>query len=206
MIIRLHPDNPDPRRVQQIVELLERDALIVIPTDTVYSFACKLGSTKGMERMARLKGVKLEKAPFSLACADLSQMSFYSKPVTNEVFKLMRRALPGPYTFILQATTQVPKLFRGNKKTIGIRVPDHGSFQAVVSKLGTPLVVSSVHDEDAVVEYTTDPELIEERFAHSIDAVVDGGLGRLEASTVLDCTQSEVLIVREGLGPLDSIL
>ncbi len=203
MLVRLHSDNPDPRRLKQVIDVLERDGVVVVPTDTVYSFACRLGSTKGLERIARLKGVKPEKAPFSLACADLSQLSVYSKPVTNEVFKLMRRVLPGPYTFILTATTQVPKWFRGNKKTIGIRVPDHGSLQAIVQALGSPLVVSSVHDEDDVVEYTTDPELIEERFGATIDAVVDGGIGALEGSTVIDCTNRSIEVVREGLGPID---
>lgn len=203
MLVRLHPDNPDPRRLSQVLDLLERDGVVVVPTDTVYSFACRLGSTKGLERIARLKGVKPEKAPFSLACADLSQLSVYSKPVTNDVFKIMRRVLPGPYTFILTATTQVPKWFRGNKKTIGIRVPDHGSLQAIVQALGSPLVVSSVHDEDDVVEYTTDPELIEERFGPQVDAVVDGGIGGLEGSTVIDCTERSIEIVREGRGPVD---
>lgn len=206
MLIRIHPDNPDPRRVQQAVDLLERDGVVVVPTDTVYSFACRLGSSKGMERIARLKGVKPEKAPFSIACADLSQLSTYSKPVSNDVFKMMRRALPGPYTFILEATTEVPKWFRGNKKTIGIRVPDHGALHAIVSLLGAPLVVSSVHDEDLVVEYTTDPELIAERFEGTVDAVVDGGLGALEGSTVIDCTGGGIEVVREGLGPIDRIL
>ena len=203
MLVRLHPDNPDPRRLRQVLDVLERDGVVVVPTDTVYSFACRLGSTKGLERIARLKGVKPEKAPFSLACADLSQLSVYSKPVTNDVFKIMRRVLPGPYTFILTATTQVPKWFRGNKKTIGIRVPDHGSLQAIVQALGSPLVVSSVHDEDDVVEYTTDPELIEERFGPQVDAVVDGGIGGLEGSTVIDCTERSIEIVREGRGPVD---
>jgi len=133
-------------------------------------------------------------------------MSAYSKPVGNDIFKLMRRVLPGPYTFILQATTQVPKLFRGNKKTIGIRVPDHGALQAVVQALGCPLVVSSVHDSDAVVEYTTDPELIEERFEGLVDAVVDGGMGKLEASTVIDCTQGQITVLRQGIGPIDHLL
>lgn len=203
MLVRLHPDNPDPRRLRQVLDVLERDGVVVVPTDTVYSFACRLGSTKGLERIARLKGVKPEKAPFSLACADLSQLSVYSKPVTNDVFKIMRRVLPGPYTFILTATTQVPKWFRGNKKTIGIRVPDHGSLQAIVQALGSPLVVSSVHDEDEVVEYTTDPELIEERFGPQVDAVVDGGIGGLEGSTVIDCTERSIEVVREGRGPVD---
>lgn len=203
MLVRLHPDNPDPRRLKQVLDVLERDGVIVVPTDTVYSFACRLGSTKGLERIARLKGVKPEKAPFSLACADLSQLSVYSKPVTNDVFKLMRRVLPGPYTFILTATAQVPKWFRGNKKTIGIRVPDHGSLQAIVQALGSPLVVSSVHDEDDVVEYTTDPELIAERFGQQVDAVVDGGIGALEGSTVIDCTGQTIEVIREGLGPVD---
>lgn len=206
MLIRLHSDNPDPRRMGQVVEFLDRDGLVIVPTDTVYSFACALGSTRGLDALARLKGVKPEKAQFSLVCQDLSQVAAYTKPLPNEIFKLMRRALPGPYTFILEASGQVPKIFRGNKKTIGIRVPDHGATLALVEALGRPLLVTSVHDDDEVVEYTTDPELIEERWGDRVDAVVDGGLGHLDASTVIDCTSGIPEVIREGLGPIDALL
>ena len=184
MLIRLHSDNPDPRRLSQVVDFLDRDGLVIVPTDTVYSFACALGSTRGLDALARLKGVKPEKAQFSLVCHDLSQVAAYTKPLPNEIFKLMRRALPGPYTFILEASGQVPKIFRGNKKTIGIRVPDHGATLALVEALGRPLLVTSVHDDDEV----------------------DGGLGHLDASTVIDCTSGVPEVIREGLGPIDALL
>lgn len=206
MLIRLHSDNPDPRRLSQVVEFLDRDGLVIVPTDTVYSFACALGSSRGLDALARLKGVKPEKAQFSLVCHDLSQVAAYTKPLPNEIFKLMRRALPGPYTFILEASGQVPKIFRGNKKTIGIRVPDQGATLALVQALGRPLLVTSVHDDDEVVEYTTDPELIDERWGDRVEAVVDGGLGHLDASTVIDCTSGIPEVVREGLGPIDALL
>jgi tRNA threonylcarbamoyl adenosine modification protein (Sua5/YciO/YrdC/YwlC family) len=201
MLLRIHPDNPDARRLGQAVQLLESDGVLVVPTDTVYCYACALGSSRGLDRLARLKGTTAEKAQFSLLCTDLSQLSVFSKPVSNEVFKLMRRTLPGPYTFILEATTQVPKLFRSNKKTIGIRIPDNGVARALIEALGRPLIVSSVHDPDWVVEYTTDPELIEERCGDRVDAVIDGGPGGLIPSTILDCTGGDIELVRAGAGP-----
>lgn len=206
MLIQLHPDNPDPRRVAQVLEELKRDGVVIVPTDTVYAFACALGSSKGLDALAKIKGIKPEKANFSLICKDLSEVAAYTKPLANEVFKIMRRALPGPYTFILEASGQVPKIFRGNKKTIGIRVPDHGATLALVEALGRPLLVTSVHDDDDVMEYTTDPELIHERWGDRCAAIVDGGLGHLEASTVIDCTEGVPEVVREGLGPVDSLL
>ncbi len=206
MLIAIHPDNPDPRRLGQVVAHLERDGVVVVPTDTVYAFACALGSPKGLDALARIKGVKPEKANFSLICQNLSEVAAYTKPLPNEVFKMMKRALPGPYTFILEASGQVPKIFKGKKRTIGIRVPDHGATLALVEALGRPLLVTSVHDDDEVVEYTTDPELIHERWGDRCAAVVDGGLGHLEASTVIDCSEGIPEVIREGLGPVDALM
>ena len=202
-LVKLHDDHPDPRNVRKVLDALNSNGLIVCPTDTVYSFAVKLGSPKGFDRLARAKGVKPEKAHFSLLCADLSDLSRYAQHISNPLFKTMKRLLPGPYTFVLQASGEVPKLYKGKKKTIGIRVPDHPVAQHLLRELGSPLVVSSVHDEDELMEYTTDPELICERNGHLVDLVVDGGIGQLEASTVLDCTGPDIEVIREGLGPVD---
>lgn len=204
-LVKLHDDHPDPRNVRKVLDALNSNGLIVCPTDTVYSFAVKLGSPKGFDRLARAKGVKPEKAHFSLLCADLSDLSRYAQHISNPLFKTMKRLLPGPYTFVLPASGEVPKLYKGKKKTIGIRVPDHPVAQHLLRELGSPLVVSSVHDEDELMEYTTDPELICERNGHLLDLVVDGGIGQLEASTVLDCTGSDIEVIREGLGPVDLI-
>ena len=188
-----------------MLDALNSNELIVCPTDTVYSFAAKLGSPKGFDKLARAKGLKSEKAHFSVLCADLSDLSRYAQHISNPLFKTMKRLLPGPYTFVLPASGEVPKLYKGKKKTIGIRVPNHPVAQHLLRELGSPLVVSSVHDEDEVMEYTTDPELICERNSHLVNLVVDGGIGQLEASTVLDCTGPEIEVIREGLGPVDLI-
>ena len=206
MIIRIHQDNPNPKEVREAVSILKKDGVIVCPTDTVYSFACVLGSSKGFDRIARLKKLRPNKAHFSILCADLSDLSQYTRPVPNEIFKLMKRAFPGPFTFILQAGGNVPKLFKSTKKTIGIRVPDNSVALAIIKELGKPLVVSSVHDKDDVLEYTTDPELIEERHGDTLDAVVNGGFGELYASTVIDCTSGVPEVIREGKGVIESIL
>ena len=204
-LVKLHDDHPDPRNVRKVLDALNTNGLIVCPTDTVYSFAAKLGSPKGFDRLAKAKGVKPEKAHFSLLCADLSDLSRYAQHISNPLFKTMKRLLPGPYTFVLPASGEVPKLYKGKKKTIGIRVPDHPVAQHLLRELGSPLVVSSVHDEDELMEYTTDPELICERNGHLVDLVIDGGIGQLEASTVLDCTGPDIEVIREGLGPVDLI-
>ena len=204
-LVKLHDDHPDPRNVRKVLDALNSNGLIVCPTDTVYSFAAKLGSSKGFDRLARAKGLKPEKAHFSLLCADLSDLSRYAQHLSNPLFKTMKRLLPGPYTFVLPASGEVPKLYKGKRKTIGIRVPDHPVAQHVLRERGSPLVVSSVHDEDEVMEYTTDPELICERNGHLVNLVVDGGIGQLEASTVLDCTGPDIEVIREGLGPVDLI-
>tara|TARA_B110000285_G_scaffold231063_1_gene298854 strand:+ start:4975 stop:5601 length:627 start_codon:yes stop_codon:yes gene_type:complete len=205
MLLKIHPDNPDERKIRQTAKILNRDGLVIIPTDTVYSFACELGSAKGLERLARLKDIPLNRAQFSIACADLSQLSSYTMPLDNALFKIMRKALPGPYTFILPASSMLPKWFMGKRKTIGIRVPNHPVTRALLNEIDRPLIVSSVRDEDEVVEYTTDPELIAERFTDRVDAIVDGGMGQLHASTVIDCTGKEIVLVRQGLGETEGV-
>ena len=206
MLIRIHQDEPDSDRVREVVSILKKDGVVVCPTDTVYSFACLLGSSKGFERIARLKGLRPNKAHFSILCSDISDLSKYSRPVPNEIFKLMKRALPGPFTFILPSGGNVPKLFRSKKKTIGIRIPDNPVVQTILKEIGKPLVVSSVHDDDEILEYTTDPELIEERHGHAVDAVVHGGFGELYASTIIDCSSGIPEVIREGRGDIVSIL
>jgi tRNA threonylcarbamoyl adenosine modification protein (Sua5/YciO/YrdC/YwlC family) len=206
MLLRIHPENPDERKIRQVCALLEQDAVIIVPTDTVYSMACILGSSKGLERLARLKNIPLKTARFSIGCSDLSQLSLYTRPLSSPTFKAMKRAFPGPYTFIVPANNNVPKWFMGKRKSIGIRVPDNRIFSAIVEELGKPLVVSSVRDENEIQEYTTDPELITERFGASVDAVIDGGYGKLDASSILDCTGEIPTVIREGLGPTDEVL
>lgn len=200
MLIKIHPDNPDQRKIDQIVTLLRKGAVIIYPTDTVYSMACDLMNRKAVEKMAKLKGVKLGKANFSLICYDLSGISDYTVQFGNNIYKLMNRALPGPYTFILNANTSVPKLFKSKKKTIGIRVPDNNIARELVKFLGNPIISTSVHDDDEILEYITDPELIHEKYENQVDVVIDGGYGQNEASTVIDCTDNDPIIIREGIG------
>jgi tRNA threonylcarbamoyl adenosine modification protein (Sua5/YciO/YrdC/YwlC family) len=205
MLIRIFPENPNERQIRAAVEVLTKGGLIIYPTDTVYAIGCDIASSKALERMARIKGVKPEKANFSLICHDLSQLSDYSKPITNHVFKLMKRVLPGPYTFILNANSNVPKLFQSSKKTIGIRVPDNSIARAIVKELGHPIASTSVHDDDEIIEYTTDPELIHEKYAEQVDLVIDAGYGDNEPSTVIDCTGDDVVVIREGKGSIEGI-
>ncbi|MEZ7887728.1 MAG: L-threonylcarbamoyladenylate synthase [Flavobacteriales bacterium] len=203
MLLQIHPDNPDPRKIKQVIECLNDGGVIVYPTDTVYSFGCSLQKHKAFERIARLKGLKPEKAHFSLVCYDLSHLSEFSKAVDNRTYKMMRKAFPGPYTFILNASANVPKIFKAKKKTIGIRIPDNNIARTLVNELGSPLIASSVHDEDEIIEYTTDPELIHEKYEKLVDIVIDGGYGNNEASTIYDCTGLDPELIREGIGDID---
>lgn len=188
------------------MECLLDGGVVIYPTDSVYAIGCDISRPKSVERVAKLKEVKMKDAQFSLVCRDLSHLSEFCKPVENNIYKLMRRALPGPYTFILNANNNVPKMFKNKRKEIGIRVPDHPVALALVSALGNPLVATSVHDDDEILEYTTDPELIHERYADKVDMVVNGGLGNIEASTVFDCTRGSAELVRLGRGPIDGLL
>lgn len=203
MLLKLYNENPNARQVLRVVECLRNGGVIIYPTDTVYGMGADIRNPKALERMARIKGVKVEKANFSLICHDLSQISEYTRPIPNYFFKTMKRLLPGPYTFILNANSNVPRIFQGNKKTIGIRVPDNNIIRNIVRELGNPIASTSIHDEDEILEYTTDPELIHEKYEHLVDIVIDGGYGGNQPSTVLDCTGEEIVVVREGKGPID---
>ncbi len=202
MLIRLYEDNPDERRILQIVDVLRNGGIIIFPTDTVYSMGCDITKEKAVEKIAQIKGLKIEKSQFSFICQDLSHISDYTRPIPNNIFKLMRRNLPGPFTFILEANNNVPRYFKGKKKTVGIRVPDNSIIREIVKELGNPIFSSSVHDKDEIIAYTTDPELIHDDWGEKVDLVIDGGFCGNEVSTIIDCTNNEINIVREGKGEL----
>ena len=202
MLIEIRPENPDQRQIDQIVSMLNKGGIIVVPTDTIYAFAASINSKKGLEKLAKIKNVKLKKSQFSLICHDLSEISTYTKPMDRKVFRTMKNAFPGPFTFILNATNHVAKLFGSNKKEVGIRVPNHGLTRAIVKSLGHPLVSSSVHDDDDIIKYTTDPLTIFERHENDVEAVIDCGYGNNVASTIIDCTTSELSILRQGAGEI----
>lgn len=202
----IHPKNPEPRKIHDVVERLRDGAVVVCPTDTVYAFACSAHQARAMEVIARLKGMKAHKMNLSLICKDLSQLSTYARAIDTPGFRVMKKALPGPYTFIVPASSEIPSLFKNNKRTVGIRVPDHPIPLALVEELGHALVVTSVHDEDELLDHTTDPELIHERLGHQVDLVIDGGIGGLKGSTVIDLTGGEPAVLREGKGPVEGLL
>ncbi|GAL61829.1 MULTISPECIES: L-threonylcarbamoyladenylate synthase [Algibacter] len=200
--LRIYEENPNPKQIEKAVAILKRGGLIIYPTDTVYGLGCDITNVKALEKIARIKGVKLEKANFSFVCHDLSNISDYVKQIDTSVFKILKRALPGPYTFILPGSKNLPNPFK-KRKTVGIRVPDNAIALDIVKLLGNPIISTSIHDEDAVLEYTTDPELILEKWDNLVDLVIDGGYGDNEASTVIDLSDGEPIIVREGKGSLD---
>jgi tRNA threonylcarbamoyl adenosine modification protein (Sua5/YciO/YrdC/YwlC family) len=206
MLIELRPHSIDQRKVNDLVKILKNGGVVVFPTDSVYCFGCDLMNKKGLEKMAQLKGLKLNKANFSLICHDFSSLSEYTKPFDRMIFKAMNRSLPGPFTFILTASNQVPKLFDSNKKEIGIRIPNNEITIEIVKQLGNPIAVTSVHDEDEIIEYTTDPYEIFERFEKKVDAVIDGGISNLEPTTIVDCTSGEIQIIREGAGDVNLVV
>jgi tRNA threonylcarbamoyl adenosine modification protein (Sua5/YciO/YrdC/YwlC family) len=203
MLVRLFNENPNTRDILKVVEILRDGGLIIYPTDTVYGLGCDITNNKAVEKVARYKGVKIEKANFSFICSDLSHLSDFTKPISNSVFKLMKKNLPGPFTFILEANNNVPKYFKGKKKTVGIRVPDNNIIREIVAELGNPILSTSIHDDDEILEYTTDPELIYEKFKDFADVVIDGGYGELVPSTIVDCSGDEIQIMREGKGELE---
>lgn len=202
MLIKIHPKNPGSRQIKSVVECLYDGGIIIYPTDTVYGLGCDIYKSKAVEKIAFIKGIKKEKANFSFICHNLSQLSDYTKPISNEIYKLMKTNLPGPFTFILNANNKVPKLFQSKKKSVGIRIPDNDIVSEIVKELGNPIMSTSIHDEDEIIEYTTDPELIHEKYKNIVDIVIDGGYGDNEASTIVDCTTDEIMILREGKGIL----
>jgi tRNA threonylcarbamoyl adenosine modification protein (Sua5/YciO/YrdC/YwlC family) len=202
MLLRIYNENPNSRDIRKVVEVLREGGVIIYPTDTVYGMGCDITNQKAVERVTKLKGIKIEKANFSFICSDLSHISDYTKPIPNSVFKLMKKNLPGPFTFILEANNHVPRYFKGKKKTVGIRIPDNNIIREIVYELGNPILSTSIYDEDEILEYTTDPELIYEKYQNIVDIVIDGGYGELIPSTVVDCAQDELEIIREGKGKL----
>ncbi len=202
MLVKIYPENPNPKQIRTVVECLNDGGVIIYPTDTIYGFGCDIFKGKAVERIARLKGVKAAKANFSFICHDLSHLSDYAKPITTPIYKLMKKNLPGPYTFILDASNNVPKLIQGKRKSVGIRVPDCSIAREIVRELGNPIMSTSIHDDDDIIEYTTDPELIYEKYCNIVDIVVDGGYGDNKPSTVIDCREDDYTILREGKMPL----
>ena len=201
-LIRIYEENPNPKHIKKVVEVLKKGGLIIYPTDTIYGLGCDITNVSALEKIAQIKGIKLEKANFSFVCEDLSNLSDYVKQIDTATFKILKRTLPGPYTFILPGSNNLPNVFK-KKKTVGIRVPDNAICKAIVAELGNPIVSTSIRDEDEVIEYTTDPELIQEKWNNLVDIVIDGGYGDNIASTVIDLTTSEPEIIREGKGSIE---
>ncbi|MDH3322037.1 MAG: L-threonylcarbamoyladenylate synthase [Flavobacteriaceae bacterium] len=200
--IKIYNENPNPKEINKAVKILKNGGLIIYPTDTVYGLGCDITNNKALEKIAKIKGVKLEKANFSFICYDLSNLSEYVKHIDTPVYKILKRTLPGAYTFILNGNNNLPKVFK-KKKTVGIRIPDNNIVREIVKELGNPIISTSIYDEDDVIEYTTDPELIFEKWQHKVDLVIDGGYGGNLPSSVVDLTEDEIQIIREGKGDLN---
>ena len=200
--VKVYDENPNISVINKVVEVLKKGGLIIYPTDTVYGLGCDITNAKAVKKIARIKGIKVDKSNFSFICNDLSHLSDYVKQIDTPTYKLLRRALPGPYTFILPGSKSLPKVFK-KKKTVGIRIPNNNIVRAIVEALGNPIISTSIHDEDDVIEYTTDPELIFEKWKHLVDGVIDGGFGGNLASTIIDLTDSLPKIIREGKGATD---
>ena len=198
----MYNENPSPKALAQVADVLRKGGLIIYPTDTVYGLGCDITNSKALERIARIKNVRLDKANFSFICYDLSNLSSYVRQIDTPVYKLLKRALPGPYTFVLQGNNKLPRDFK-KKKTVGIRVPDNNIIRSIVKELGNPIVSTSIYDEDELIEYTTDPELIFEKWKDQVDLVIDGGYGDNVPSTIIDVSGDEVEVIREGKGTLD---
>lgn len=203
MLLEIHPKNPDARKIQQVIDCLKRGGLVIYPTDTVYAIGCDIYQTKAIEKLCLIKGVKSEKMSFSFICNDLSHLSQFTQSLDTPIYKLMRRCLPGAYTFILKANNTIPKLFKNKKKTVGIRIPDHNIPRTIVKELGNPIITTSIHHDDEVIDYITDPSIIYEQFGHLVDIVIDGGVGGIIPSTIIDCTNGYPELIRQGKGEVD---
>ncbi len=203
LFLKLYEENPNQKALDQVANILRNGGIIIYPTDTVYGIGCDINNPKAVEKVAKIKGVNLAKTNFSFICYDLSHLSDYAVQVDNDVFKLMRKNLPGAFTFVLSASKNVPKLFKSKKKTVGIRIPNCKIAREIVHTLGNPILSSSIYDEDDLIEYATDPELIYEKYKDIVDCVIDGGYGGNVPSTIVDCSQGEIEILREGLGILE---
>ena len=204
MLLHIHPDNPQPRNIKAVVDCLRGGGLIIYPTDTIYGLGCDIYNTAAIERICRIKNIDPKKAQFSFVCSDLSHISDFTKSIDTPVFRMLKRALPGPYTFIFEASKEVPKMLKTKKDTVGIRVPDHNISQLIVKELGHPVMSVSL-PMDGDVEYFTDPELMHERFGTLVDIVIDSGIGHIVPSTVIDCTSGHPELIREGAGDISII-
>lgn len=204
MLLRINPDKPNSSEIAKVVNCLRDGGVVIYPTDTVYGIGCDINKQRAVERVCKIKGINPEKANFSFICSDLSHLADFTKPISTATFKLMKKAFPGPFTFILEANNNVPKLFSSKKKTVGIRIPDNAICLEVVKQLGNPIMSTSVHDDDEIIEYTTDPELIYEKYKDKVDIVIAGGYGNNEASTVVDCSDGDFTILRQGMGILEN--
>jgi len=202
MFIKIYEENPNPKSISQVVDILRKGGVIIYPTDTIYGIGCDITNPKAIERVCQIRGLKPEKANLSFICNDLTSISLYTKPLDNVTFRLLKKSLPGPFTYIFNASGQVPKLLSSKKKTVGIRVPDNNIAREIVRELGNPIVSTSIHDDDELIEYSTDPELIYEKFGSAVDLVIDGGYGKNTPSTVVDCTTGDFEIIRQGEGDL----
>lgn len=206
MLLSIHPQDPEPRKIRQVADALRQGGLVICPTDTVYAFVCSAKQPRAIEAIAKLKGIRPEKAELSLICGDLSMLSTYTRSIDTAAFRILKRALPGPYTFILPASAEIPKVFPNKRRTVGIRIPDHNIPKALIQEMGHALVAASVHDPDKVVDYTTDPERIDEHIGHQVDWVLDGGIGGLEPSTVIDLSEGPPRLIRQGKGDSGTLL
>jgi len=203
MLLKIYDKDPSEKNIRQTASVLENGGVVIFPTDTIYAIGCSIYSPRALERIARIKGLNPKNANFSFLFYDLSHLSEYTRPISNEVYKMMRRTLPGPYTFILNASSSIPKILGHKKKTVGIRIPDNHILLEIIKELGHPIMSTSVHDDDEILEYTTDPELIHERYEDLVDLVIDGGHGDNQPSTVFDCTGEEIELIREGKGEVE---
>lgn len=205
MLLHIHPDNPQPRNIATAVECLRNGGVVIYPTDTIYGIGCSILNPEAITRIARIKKIDVKKANFSFICSDLSHLSDYTRSVDTPIFRMLKAALPGPYTFILEASKQVPKLLKTKKDTVGIRVPDNRICQLLIKELGHPIMSASL-PMDGHVEYFTDPEIMHDLFENVVDIVIDGGPGHILSSTVIDCTSGKPELIREGAGPWEHLL
>ena len=206
MLKRIYNENPNEKKLDSIVKCLQNGGIIIYPTDTVYALGCDINNKIALERIAKIKGIKLKDANFSLVCFDLSELSKYAKQINSRTFKFLKRIFPGPFTIILKGTNKIPKIFSYKKKTVGIRIPDNNIARQIVKKFGNPIVSTSILDEDTIIEYSTDPELIYEKYRDLVDIVIDGGFGTNVGSTIVDCTdENDFKIIREGKGKIDLV-
>jgi tRNA threonylcarbamoyl adenosine modification protein (Sua5/YciO/YrdC/YwlC family) len=203
MFLEIHPKNPEPRKIQLVVDCLKNGGLVIYPTDTVYAIGCDINQPKAIEKLCLIKGVKSDKMSFSFICNDLSHISQYTMNLDTPIYKLMKKLLPGAYTFILNANNTIPKLFKNKKKTVGIRIPDHAIPRMIVEQLGNPIITTSIHHDDEIIDYITDPYLINEQFGNRVDIVIDGGIGGIIPSTIINCTENYPELIRQGKGEVD---